>query len=130
MMFDRHERSLCRIDAEIAHKTENPPAVAAEVAVAVEQGVQGPVRGVPVAPGEMAAARVLEEADLGKREGDKIDLVGFYAGKLEAEAGGMKGPPVLGVLVTDKTLLLGRRHEFTVDQQGGRGVVGQGSRKS
>ena len=126
MVLHRHEARPRPVDAELAPQVEDPPAVAAEAPIAVEDGVEGPLRRIPVAAGVVPARRA-EEGNRRIGAGDGIDIPGGHAGSVEAVAGRFERQPPEGVLLAHEAFLLRRSCDPAVHQQGGGRIVPQGA---
>ena len=129
MVFDRDDFSLRKIETELRQAPFDALLVALEAAVAGEQGVEGAVRGVPVALGVMPA-RLVGEADGREGNGDGGNVLRLDAGEFQAETGGFVGHAVLGMLVAHEAFFFSGGDELAVDVQGCRRVVGEGAGKA
>ncbi len=82
-------------------------------------------------PPREGARHVLEAVLLDRRDrpgvGDQVELVGADAGHLEAVAHGVHGDLAHRVLPAREALLLDRRDDLAIDEEGGGGVVPEGA---
>ena len=104
-------------DAQIGHQLLHPPAVAVITAVAMEDGGERPVGGVPVAGRIMPPGGAGPERDAGVRKSDDIHLFGTDAGPFQAETCRFVRKAPLGVLFADEALLFGGGHQLAVDEE-------------
>ncbi|MNV73435.1 hypothetical protein D3C71_1665850 [compost metagenome] len=105
---------------------DNLLAVALVATVAHQDGVEGAVRGVPVALG-IVPARLAEQADRGERDGYHVDVGWLDACLLQAELRRFVGHAVLRMLVTHEALFFGGGNQFAVDVQGRGRVMAKGA---
>ncbi|MEE4114476.1 MAG: hypothetical protein V2I40_16780, partial [Desulfobacteraceae bacterium] len=92
--------------------------IAAEMAVAVEKGLQRTLGGIPVTFGKMPPTGI-PKPECGKRKGNRIDITRRNSGHLETIAGGMIRPLALGMFVAQESLFLRRGDETAVDKKRG-----------
>jgi hypothetical protein len=129
VVLDGHDFGRLEIKTELQQTPFDAFSIAEETPVAGQEGVQRPIRRIPVAFG-IVPAGAFGEADRRKRNGHRVDLGRLDAGKFQAELRRFVGHAILGVLVADEALLFRCGNELAIDVQRGRRIVGQRAGKS
>ena len=129
VMLHGHEPGGFPVDAQGAPGFMYAAAIAAESAIAVQQCIERPVRGVPVASRE-APAGGRRQWDGGVRESDDVHIRRIDAARGQAIARRLDGHALLCVLVPHEALFLRRGDDFPVHQQRRGRIVTQGARQA
>src|SRR5690606_18103849 len=129
VVLDGLDLHLLQIETELLQTPLDALLVSVIAPVTHEDGIQGAVRGVPVALGVMPAG-FLEDADRGEGNGDDIHVLRLDARLLQTELCRLVGHAVLGMLVTHEAFFLDGGDQLSADIQRSGRIMAQSAGKS
>jgi hypothetical protein len=104
---------IIQVKAKALQAALDAPTVTPKTAVAIKKDIQSAVWRIPITLGVMPTGWA-GKANGGKRDGNRMHLIGAYSGEIQTEFGRMKGHLALGVFVPDEAFFLGGGDQFAV----------------